>query len=119
MRVLGFKAWHDKSQTFVYFNFGGGFANDEAIKIYRELTLNGSRFYQFTGLYDRNGKEIHEGDIIRLASGRACEVIFKDGGFGYNINDHFVCFSGHKFLKIILRCEVIGNTHENPELLSK
>jgi uncharacterized phage protein (TIGR01671 family) len=67
---------------------------------------------QFTGLFDKNGKEIWEGDILDL-SGGTLEVIFNYGSFGYMCCG-FVTLSQHNYLD---RCEVIGNVHENPELL--
>ncbi len=35
----------------------------------------------FTGLFDKNGKKIHEGDKVRWQNGRIDTVIFKNGSF--------------------------------------
>lgn len=64
---------------------------------------------QYTGLKDKNGKEIYEGDIL---DGKL-EVSFKDGMFGFFSPTHFI---GLNLLPINFR-EVIGNIYENPELL--
>ena len=75
---------------------------------------------QFTGMLDKNGKEIYEGDIIQSKmpiSGELfnLEVAFKNGSFG-TIGD----ITGE--LLPLIECDlteyiVIGNIHDNPELL--
>ena len=66
---------------------------------------------QYTGLTDKNGKRIFEGDILALRGGRPLVVRFEDGAFileGSSIPMRFA----NKF-------EVIGNITDNPELLEK
>jgi len=67
---------------------------------------------QFTGLCDKNGKEIYEGDIANISRLKNQLVIYKDCKFGTQNGSSFYCLGNwdRKF-------EVIGNIHENPELL--
>lgn len=71
---------------------------------------------QFTGLTDKDGKKIFEGDIVEIShdaySGARGEAFFKNGSFMLkNVSD---VLSLYGFLPW---CEVIGNIHDNPELL--
>lgn len=79
---------------------------------------------QFTGLHDKNGKEIYEGDILDSSEKipMIFEVYFKNGGFRYGTKDRsvdisFSNLSNNWLDRILKRFHVIGNIYENPELL--
>jgi uncharacterized phage protein (TIGR01671 family) len=74
--------------------------------------------YQYTGLKDKNGKEIYEGDVFYHKPDPTkddkvvCVVSFSQGAFGCKGEgiSQYLCYANEKV-------EVIGNIHENPELL--
>ena len=72
---------------------------------------------QYTGLTDKNGKKIFEGDICKHRSNYSGEYIisvvtYTDGEFLAMVgNNSGFCLSD--------KLEVIGNIHDNPELLNK
>ena len=77
---------------------------------------------QFTGLFDKQSKEIYEGDILRCDDSNEdhvafnTEVWFAQGQF---LTKHFG-FPVHSWCqKKESWCEVIGNIYENPELLEE
>lgn len=74
---------------------------------------------QFTGLLDKNGKEIYEGDILSDKKGgngvvEYCQpqfVVWADG-------QHFALAEGKINMTQLEYSEIIGNIFENPELLT-
>lgn len=71
---------------------------------------------QFTGLYDRNGKRIFEGDLAREKSfAHVLEIVWDKEECGFmarSVMTH-MCYSINNKFKII------GNIHDNPELLGE
>lgn len=71
---------------------------------------------QYTGLKDKNGKEIYDGDIVEEPGSRYEVVYHADGFYMRNMYepDNILIQLRHGYL----HCEVIGNIYENPELLA-
>lgn len=86
---------------------------------------------QYTGLTDKNGKKIFEGDIVHLYGDEHslsrykgidynALVIFKDGGFcAIDGTEDDYALRRYNFVSRNLYCEVIGNIYDNPELLKE
>lgn len=70
---------------------------------------------QFTGLTDRNGKEIFENDLLSFedGDGEVGEVIFECGSWILSFSEDITLFG----MNPNSCCQVIGNRFENPELL--
>ena len=117
MRKIKFRAW-DKIINNIKLLSGFNFPNLYNIDLYGILNQscrmmkNDIILMQYTGLKDKNGKEIYEGDILDTTQSGKCKVVFTEGCFFMDfIHSRFpICTNDYEI-------EVIGNIHENPELL--
>lgn len=115
MREIKFRAWDKEKKMWTNWKCYDNmfyFMDKITGAWIRDDKFNRFELMQYTGLKDKNGKEIYEGDIVRYYSfikdkKLLAEVIFEEGCFV--IDDYYL---GHK-----KRVEVIGNIYENPELL--
>jgi hypothetical protein len=129
MRKIKFRAWHFKlnrmfsaeemTQDQMALLPDGHFANIHGSDTNKSVIYPHTSMLplQFTGLHDKNGKEIYEGDI--------CRFDVREGGVGEpayhglvgQVGFSFGCYTIGDFLSHYHSLEVIGNIYENPELL--
>jgi hypothetical protein len=112
MREIKFRAWSSKGLRFWYFDYTVGF-NPENNDCF-------SYPMQYTGLKDKNGKEIYEGDVLNCQD-RIVKVIWHEqAGQWDTVFIKYVfdlCSNGITNQEWKYRAVVIGNIYENPELL--
>ena len=94
-------------------------SESEGVLVDKEFEIKPETLSQFTGLEDKNCKEIYEGDILRL--GNTCSfVVWCLDGWKFNsymergILNLYVYINPTTGNEV---AEIIGNIHENPELL--
>ena len=125
-REIKFRAWDKVEKEMIEWS--------ELRKLHASLSyieeserLDARILMQYTGLKDRNGKEIYELDIVRTFYGKIAVVMYLDGSFklftnttdfkptgtviGQNVEENYL---GYFFQENI---EIIGNIYQNPELL--
>ncbi len=114
--VHGSLAYSDNIEPAIYFEVGKG-----SVKTFDFVYVRPETVGQFTGLIDKNGNKIFEGDIL---SNKTAMSMYSEYGEKYTVKycddlGKFECdyqFGIERYLKI--GCEVIGNIHDNPDLLS-
>lgn len=119
-RPIKFRAWSKYEKTMM---------NDVSYNVELEGGVNPWIFTQFTGLHDKNGKEIWEGDIVRMpdmAFYGNCQILF--GEHQTCLGDYYTSTAYGFYIQNPNKMdverslpynniEVLGNIYENPELL--
>lgn len=130
MREIKFRGKQVSDGTWVYGYFAKTTLTDEPMcvgdcRICNLIIKDGTYFHvdpatvgQFTCLYDKNGKEIYEGDILKRTI-RPLNALCYDETYVVKTIDYYIyCGETYALFRPQLwssECVVIGNIHDNPE----
>ena len=125
MREILFRAWDKVSKK--YREFDGmhdtmTINEDGKVEYYNLQNGSGGDEYileQFTGIKDRNGKMIFEGDIVHIDNydeGWDSTVEFKGGAFAVDVEGREYDYTAIGWTEY--EAVVIGNIHDNPDLIA-
>ena len=109
-RIIKFRVWNTEEKKIGYFHSLKDFCN--LYQDYQDIWI----IQQFTGLLDKNGKEIYEGDIIN------CSIPYE------TLKNQIIQFNHKKgaftlkqygtFLADVRRIKIVGNIFETPNLIN-
>lgn len=123
---FNFRVWDKKNEKMVYPNGNGYFnlkndtvidGNGELFDLVCQETVEDCILMQSTGLVDKNGKEVFEGDVIEY-KGMIADVIYceDEAKFIIKYKNDFLCIEDCD-VGYMTTYEIIGNIYENEELL--
>lgn len=136
LRTIKFRGFNKKRGIWLYGNYilnrGAHFIAPQEFadgKTWEDYEVEEESIGQFTGLHDKNGKEIYEGDIINVftynifKSGTRRKLVVRWTQTEYVAFDESQVHTGGWMLWQIHNedkdIEVIGNIHDNPDLIEK
>jgi uncharacterized phage protein (TIGR01671 family) len=129
MEIIRFRVWDPEKKKMIYNIQSLIFAHHGLVVEYNTDLNAGIKIYggivtQFTGLLDKNGKEIYNGDIIlhdylRDEKTRSVVEWHFNGWYANSLEDPSKQVTGFGNLFNCKNIEILGNIYENPELLIK
>ena len=123
MKEIKFRAWNENERKWSYFDLRGLLIGDKEIT---EAHLRLVHRTQFTGLLDKDRKEIYDGDIVDCMAAKAGKyrnatgkVIWSQSSAIFSGAWKLENISNSLWLEDVLTkdIQIIGNVYRNPELL--
>lgn len=110
-REIKFRAWSKYAESMYSWEEIENSSKSYLYQSFQDAEESGYTFMQYTGLKDKNGKEIYSGDILEYGGARnevkyITELAMYDDIFGL------------RFASLAGQSEVVGNIYENPELFN-
>lgn len=128
-REIKFRIWDKKNKKYRELGVYDVANGKVVVRFPIETLLKGDYILeQYTGLTDKNNKEIYEGDIVKVFSTDEYVARF-EGVYRVYFDNNWLSYQMYKVQssyssmaepfepEMSINIEVIGNTHENPELL--
>ncbi len=125
MTIPKFRAWTEEGKVMYYDVYP--FKDDTLLLSYDEISFDevpASDFIlmQSTGLIDKNGEEIFEGDVLLTYDDELAKVFWNDDLAGWFVDFLYEIAELSEVADIQSSrsiCKIIGNIYENPELLEE
>ena len=113
-REIKFRVWDKKIKEFHYWDSVNQAYDNIFWKMVKDEDMP---LMQYTGLKDKNGKEIYEGDIVDGHNDGFGIVVWGSSGWDYEFSDKNIVSMDEVCTWFGNNATIIGNIHENPELL--
>lgn len=126
MREIKFRVWDKKEKLMEELAYPWAVTDNEVWNLVDNEKWKSIDLMQFTGLKDKNGVEIYDGDILENHRDKKIKLfivmwLVAETGFGLHYirrsECHTTYFNQFYNLKEILELQVVGNIYENTELI--
>ena len=126
MRTFKFRGWDKRAGGWFYFELSPLSDKQWIEAVWNDVDIDWGKVCQYTGLHDKNGKEIYEGDVMwgmygEQGDGSVLEdvklkVVYSAASF--QLQNGWICRDLSEMCGDKCSIYVIGNIHQHPALLA-